>query len=78
MKILQGFKKDTKKRHTESTIAVTLAEHLLSILAPNQSYSVDKKSERCECGFKTCEPIHSPPNFGNTSIGMSFLINILN
>lgn len=69
-RILQGYKnKEKKKRYSESTIAVTLAEHLLRVLAPTRSYAVHKKSEKCECGYTACKA--TPPKYGNTGIGMS-------
>lgn len=78
-KILKGFSNERKKkRHSESTIAVTLEEHLLKLLAPYKSYAVHQKSKRCECGYKSCKSIPDP-KFGNTGIGMIhfFFINLL-
>lgn len=69
-KILKGFSNEKKKkRHSESTIAVTLAEHLLKLLAPYESYAVHQKSKRCECECTSCKSIPEP-KFGNTGIGM--------
>lgn len=48
---------------------MTLAEHLLKVLAPTRSYAVHNKSKRCQCGYAACKAM--PPKCGKTGIGMS-------
>ncbi|XP_061183614.1 uncharacterized protein LOC133191883 [Saccostrea echinata] len=51
---------------TETDISITLAEHLLGKLAPEESYKIDNKArgkKNCRCGCKVT------PVFGGTGIG---------
>lgn len=63
----------------ENKITVTLAEHLLKLLAPGQSYVTHNRMEKCACtSCKKSSPPQDDPPSGRTGIGMNyFKYNIL-